>query len=294
MPKPITRILLEKKEKLEFNWEQVRDLISNLISVSTANIGQINSINSLSGFFRSSELDSLLEELESIRANLEKWQRDTKKYSWSDPEIQEKLKGYNEKLIVASKEIREKIKKGREQALGKDDSLRIAQKYFETAESLKTKAFQKLSEVSTIRSQQVRIDKMQDNTDILAQNKVDDKLNIVAKSDPKQRVGEGKDEFDKRKKEEAQERNKIKKGLFYYLGNILGLTTGEIEEQWKDDEASKIEKRKFYMKEALPFVEAVMGKTYKKDSPWEDPNYTNDIMILGSYNPAYKNYKASE
>jgi hypothetical protein len=62
MPKPITYILLEKKEELEFNYESFYNLIDNLEATLNNIIIEIKGIKSVgSEIFGSSSLDSLEE-----------------------------------------------------------------------------------------------------------------------------------------------------------------------------------------------------------------------------------------
>jgi hypothetical protein len=293
MPKPITYILLEKKEELEFNYESFYNLIDNLEATLNNIIIDIKGIKSVgSEIFGSSSLDSLEKTCNKYLEKIRKWKGDQKKYSWSDPKIQNEIKEIRKEILEESKNIKEIKEKGREEILGKNDSLRGANSYFDTAETLRQRATAKLLEVSTIRSQEIKVSKMQDNTDLLAANKFDTAtIDLVAKKGEK-RANEKDNDYEKRMKDETEQNSRIRAGMFSYLANILGVTATEIEDKWtKGEEKDKVAARKYYLKAALSFIESVTGRTYDKNAPWEDESYLNELKSLSTYSPGFKNYK---
>ena len=211
------------------------------------------------------------------------------------------------------------LEKARIDSLGEGDSYRIANTYFETAESLRVSGTQKILKIASMRDKELKVDRAKANTDLTQNNEFNkDLLDITAKKVPDRvtptvkPTGMSEDEWVKFKetivndnvkiaednKKRKEEVVKVRMGMFYYLGMIVGETQADVEEKWGggkfgEDNPSGTQKgyRKELLIKAMPFIERVTQKDFDETNPFEDKEYINYIMILGSYTPGYKNYK---
>jgi hypothetical protein len=301
MPRSLLEILLEKKTELPIkSSDEFYTRLDDLEAFCMNIMSEVQGIKGSSGFLEIESLGTLKSNIEDSLKTLRKYRDNWEEYRWNDPgvqdkiiEIEEQIKGEDPKVIGGY--IKD-LADARIEALGKDDALRIGNTYFETAEALREKASQKIFSVASIRDKEIKVDKRLANSDIAEQNNFDsDKIDIVAKKK------EGA--TDEETKKIAKENAKLKNGLFYFLGMILGQTKEEVKTNWggvemKDGVEVSVDptqKQKDYRKEvlakAVPYIESITKKDYDEKNPYLDKQYMSDVMILASYTPEYKNYE---
>ena len=296
MPRSLLEILLEKKSELPIkSSDEFYTRLDDLEAFCMNILSELQGIKGSSGFLEIEALkddpgtlkSNIRDSLKTLRKSRDNWEE----YKWNDPgvqdkiiEIEEQIKGEDPKVIGGY--IKD-LADARIEALGKDDALRIGNTYFETAEALREKASQKIFSVASIRDKEIKVDMKLANSDIAQQNNFDsDKLDIVAKKK------EGA--TDEETKEIAKENAKLKNGLFYFLGMILGQTQEEVKTNWGEGE-NPTQGQKDYRKEvltkAVPYIESITKKDYDEKNPYLDEQYMSDVMILARYTPVYKNYE---
>jgi hypothetical protein len=323
MPRSLLEILLEKKDpkkslpyptRDQFNME-----LDNLIGMCNSNIIGLSAVQSFGGV---NTFDDIRKKLKDSRDILLKYQKEWKDYPWNDPTVQEKVVGQR-KIIAGDKPdeiggLLLDLKNARVESLGEGDSYRIANKYFETGESLRVEGTQKILRIASMRDKEIKVDRSRANTDLTENNEINsEKLDITAKIQPDRSAGTKPpntsdddwanhlkkiEEDNKKIAEENKKRRenviKTRKGMFYYLGSILGQTQKEIEDKWGggnygEDDPSEDQKanRKELLLKAMPFIQKVTQKDFDEKNPFADKEYIKYIMVLGSYTPGYQNYR---
>jgi len=263
--------------------------------------------------------------IKTCQATLRKYKKESQDYPWEDPTVQEELVSIRKKINGDNPDevggFILDLQKGRIQSLGEGDSYRIANTYFQTAESLRVSGTQKILKIASMRYKEGVMDRSRANTDLTENNEVNKKkLDITAKK-VAERVPSDKgkmtdDQFaqykktideDNKKIKEANEKRKkeaikLRRGIFDYLGTIvLGESPAEVAEKWGGEIGSDSEpsdpndvQRKYRIElltKAMPFIEKVTQRNFNEDDPFGDEDYMKLIMILASYSPGYKNYE---
>jgi hypothetical protein len=315
MPRSLLEILLEKKDPKKSLPYPTRDQfnaqLSALEDICRSNLSGLYAVE---GFGGVNTFGTIRDQFKDCQNILKKYRLEWKDYPWNDPTVQKGLVTQKETIFKLIKDL----EKARIESLGEGDSYRIANTYFETGESLRVTGTQKILKIASMRDKELKVDRTKANTDITQNNEINkDKLDITAKKVPDRTVGEkpsGMSDDDYAKLQETirkdnekiaednikrkEEVARLRMGIFYYLGMIVGETQDEVKKKWgggKDgeDNASGTEKeyRTELLVKAMPFIEKVTQKDFNEKDPLGDKEYMNYIMILGSYTPGYKNYK---
>lgn len=299
MPRSLFQILLEKKDNLVYPTESQFYLeIDNIEKICLAKLSELKSIETASVY---GKIDPVRNRIKTDLDNVRKYRKEFKDYPWNDPEVQ----GYVADIRKNIKDIDSQLAEAKKKSLGDDDSLRIGNTYYQTAESLREKASEKILAIASMRSKDIKSDRQRSSTDITENTQFDkDKMDIVGKKGELEKDADGKiltnaknDEILKIDKEREEKAKRIREGMFYYLAMILGQTETQIASKWKAEGTNTEEKAKGYrvelLIEAAPYVEAAYGKKYKnlKPNPFADEEYMIDLSILSCYNPGYKDYK---
>ena len=316
MPRSLLEILLEKKDPKkslpyptqgQFNAE-----LKNLDEICTRTLTELFGTE---GFGGVNTFGAIRTELKKCQTILRKFKEEYQDYPWEDPTVQDKL-SEQRKIIMGDKPneiggLLLDLQEARIESLGEGDSYRIANSYFETAESLRVSGTQRILKVASMRDKEIKVSRTRANTDITENNEINNKkYDITAKNIP---PGEKpKDmsttDWDKQKAEIAagnkkrkEEAARLRMGIFSYLGMIVGETQANVKEKWggeldknldpKDPDATQRAYREELLVKAMPFIEKVTQQDFNEKDPINDKKYMNFLMILASYSPGYKNYK---
>lgn len=323
MPRSLLEILLEKKDpkkslpyptRDQFNME-----LDNLIGICNTNLSGLSAVI---GFGGVNTFEDIRKKLKDSRDTLLKYQKEWKDYPWNDPTVQEKVVEQR-KTIIGDKPdevggLLLDLKNARVESLGEGDSFRIANTYFETGESLRVKGTQKILRIASMRDKEIKVDRARANTDLTENNEINsEKLDITAKRQANvvpgkkppntsatdwdehlKKIAEDNKKIDDDNEKRKKDVIKVRMGMFYYLGSIVGQTKEEVFKKWgggDDGELKPSEDQKGYRKElllkAMPFIQKVTQKDFDEKNPLGDKEYIKYIMILGSYTPGYQNYK---
>jgi len=318
MPRSLLEILLEKqdpKKSLPYpTRDQFNAQLSALEDICRSNLSGLYAVE---GFGGVNAFGTIRDQFKDCQNILKKYRLEWKDYPWNDPTVQKGLVTQKETIFKLIKDL----EKARIESLGEGDSYRIANTYFETGESLRVTGTQKILNNASMRDKELKVDRAKANTDITQNNEINKgKYDITAKKVPNREVvGEkpsGMSDDDWAKLQETIEKDnekiaednikrkeevaRLRMGIFYYLGMIVGETQAEVELKWSgkdniDGEKDPTPDQKAYRKEllvkAMPFIEKVTQKDFNEKDPIEDKEYMDYIMILASYSPGYKNYK---
>ena len=316
MPRSLLEILLEKKDPKkslpyptqgQFNAE-----LKNLDEICTRTLTELFGTE---GFGGVNTFGAIRKSLKDCQTILRKFKEEYQDYPWEDPTVQDKL-SEQRKIIMGDKPneiggLLLDLQEARIESLGEGDSYRIANSYFETAESLRVSGTQRILKVASMRDKEIKVSRSRANTDITENNEINNKkYDITAKNIP---PGEKpKDmsttDWDKQKAEIAaankkrkEEAARLRMGIFSYLGMIVGETQANVKEKWggeldknldpKDPDATQRAYREELLVKAMPFIEKVTQQDFNEKDPINDKKYMNFLMILASYSPGYKNYK---
>jgi hypothetical protein len=316
MPRSLLEILLEKKDPKksllyptqgQFNAE-----LKNLDEICTRTLTELFGIEGFGGVNTFEEIRTSLKDCQAI---LRKFKEEYQDYPWEDPTVQNKL-SEQRKIIMGDKPneiggLLLDLQEARIESLGEGDSYRIANSYFETAESLRVSGTQRILKVASMRDKEIKVDRARSNTDITENNEIDNKkYDITAKKIPEGEKPKdmSDDDWTKRKAEIAADNKKRKEevarlrmGIFSYLGMIVGETQADVKEKWGgeidkngdplDPDATQRAYREQLLVKAMPFIEKVTQQDFNEKDPINDKKYMNFLMILASYSPGYKNYK---
>ena len=309
MPRSLLEILLEKKDPKkslpyptqgQFNAE-----LKNLDEICTRTLTELFGTE---GFGGVNTFGAIRKSLKDCQTILRKFKEEYQDYPWEDPTVQDKL-SEQRKIIMGDKPneiggLLLDLQEARIESLGEGDSYRIANSYFETAESLRVSGTQRILKVASMRDKEIKVSRTRANTDITENNEINNKkYDITAKNIP---PGEKpKDmsttDWDKQKAEIAaankkrkEEAARLRMGIFSYLGMIVGETQANVKEKWggeldknldpKDPDATQRAYREELLVKAMPFIEKVTQQDFNEKDPINDKKYMN-------YSPGYKNYK---
>jgi len=315
MPRSLLEILLEKKDPKkslpyptqgQFNAE-----LKNLDEICTRTLIETFGTE---GFGGVNTFGAIRKSLKDCQAILRKYKEEYQDYPWEDPTVQAEL--LKQKKIIMGDDPEKTggllldLQEARIESLGEEDSYRIANTYFETAESLRVTGTQRILKIASMRDKEIKVGRARANTDLTENNEINSKkYDITAKkigAEDSDRPKDMSDDDWKKRKKEIEEDNKKRKeevarlrmGIFYYLGMIVGETQKDIKEKWgggKDGEIAPSDAERGYRKEllvkAMPFIERVTEQDFNEKDPLADKKYMNFVMILASYSPGYKNYK---
>jgi hypothetical protein len=312
MPRSLLEILLEKKDpKKSLTYptrEQFNAELKNLDEICTRTLIETFGTEGFGGVNTFEEIRVKLKEQQSI---LRKYKEEYQDYPWEDPTVQARLLDIKKIIMGDDPEktggLLLDLQEARIESLGEEDSYRIANTYFETAESLRVTGTQRILKIASMRDKEIKVDRARANTDLTENNEINSKkYDITAKKISENRPKDITDEDWKKRQEEVEKDNKKRKeeaarlrmGIFYYLGMIVGETQKDIKEKWgggEDGETDPTDVQRGYRKEllvkAMPFIEKVTQQDFDEKDPLADKKYMNFVMILASYSPGYKNYK---
>ena len=308
MPRSFFEILTEKKNNLPYKTQDEFDRKALALTLNFINfLGQIQSVKA-SSVFSSEGLGKIETDIKKDLEQLRKFDSDKDKYRWNDPSVQEKVKEFEEKLnksIDDSESIQKKINDETIELLGDNGSLRIANTFFETAESLTAKGNQKIFAISSLDYKETKSRKRRQNTDIMEIAVFDSKLaDITAKKgeEVKKKNDESDADFKKRRdseegkiKEREKSVAKFKAGIFQYAAGCLGDSAAEIEKKWDAENTTReaIAKRNEILIKIIPYLEGITDKKYTtaENNPFGDKQFMADLEILASYTPNYQNFE---
>ena len=315
MPRSLLEILLEKKDPKKSlpypTREQFNAELNNLDTICTSTLTEAFG---LQGFGGVNTFDGIAEKIKKCQATLRKYKKEYQDYPWEDPMVQDELKRIRERLVGTNPDeiggLLLDLQEARIESLGEEDSYRIANTYFETADSLRVSATQKILKIATMRDNEKKVDRARANTDLTENNEINkEKYDITAKkvgsADSDRPKGISNADWEKRKAEIEADNEKrredvirLRKGIFYYLANLLGELESDVEEKWgggKDGEEDPDDGQRKYRMEllvkAMPFIEKVTEKDFDENDPIGDKEYMNYIMVLSSYTPGYQDFE---
>ena len=304
MPRSLLEILLEKKDPKkslpyptqgQFNAE-----LKNLDEICTRTLTELFGTEGFGGVNTFEEIRTKLKKCQTI---LRKFKEEYQDYPWEDPTVQNKLSEQRKKIMGDKPNeiggLLLDLQEARIESLGEGDSYRIANSYFETAESLRVSGTQRILKIASMRDKEIKVARSRANTDLTENNEINrEKYDITAK-----KIGEADSDKPRdmtaadwviRKKEIAAENEKRKEeimrlrmGIFYYLGNIInGETKENVETKWgggKYGEDAPTDEQRAYRKEllvkAMPFIERVTQQDFNEKDPINDKKYMNFVMI---------------
>ena len=316
MPRSLLEILLEKKDPKkslpyptqgQFNAE-----LKNLDEICTRTLTELFGTE---GFGGVNTFGAIRKSLKDCQTILRKFKEEYQDYPWEDPTVQDKL-SEQRKIIMGDKPneiggLLLDLQEARIESLGEGDSYRIANSYFETAESLRVSGTQRILKVASMRDKEIKVSRTRANTDITENNEINNKkYDITAKNIPEgeQPKDMSTTDWNKQKAEIAasnkkrkEEAARLRMGIFSYLGMIVGETQANVKKKWggeldknldpKDPDATQRAYREELLVKAMPFIEKVTQQDFNEKDPINDKKYMNFLMILASYSPGYKNYK---
>ena len=249
MPRSLLEILLEKKDPKKSlpypTREQFNAELNNLDTICTSTLTEAFG---LQGFGGVNTFDGIAEKIKKCQATLRKYKKEYQDYPWEDPMVQDELKRIRERLVGTNPDeiggLLLDLQEARIESLGEEDSYRIANTYFETADSLRVSATQKILKIATMRDNEKKVDRARANTDLTENNEINkEKYDITAKkvgsADSDRPKGISNADWEKRKAEIEADNEKrredvirLRKGIFYYLANLLGELESDVEEKW--------------------------------------------------------------
>lgn len=305
MPRSFFEILAEKKNNLYYKTQDEFDRKASALTLNFINfLGQIESVKA-SSVFASEGLENIEKDIRKDLVELRKFDSDKDKYRWNDPSVQEKIEEFEKKLNKAiddSENIQKKINDEKIELLGDNGSLRIANTFFETAESLTAKGNQKIFAIASLDDKETKSRKRRQNTDVMEIAVFDSKLaDITAKKGEGvvRKTGETDDDFKKRQDAQTKERDesvaRFKEGIFQYAAGCLGESSAEIKAKWnKGNTGEDVKYRNELLIKIIPYLESITDKNYavaKKGDPFGDRQFMADLEILARYTPNYSNYE---
>jgi hypothetical protein len=312
MPRSLLEILLEKKDpKKSLTYptrEQFNAELKNLDEICTRTLIETFGTE---GFGGVNTFEEIRVKLKEQQARLRKYKEEYQDYPWEDPTVQAGLVDIKKIIMGDDPEktggLLLDLQEARIESLGEEDSYRIANTYFETAESLRVTGTQRILKIASMRDKEIKVDRARANTDLTENNEINSKkYDITAKKVSEEKPKDmSNDDWVKRKaeidadnKKRKEEAARLRMGIFYYLGMIVGETQKDIKEKWgggEDGETDPTDVQRGYRKEllvkAMPFIEKVTQQDFDEKDPLADKKYMNFVMILASYSPGYKNYK---
>jgi hypothetical protein len=316
MPRSLLEILLEKKDPKKSLPYPTRDQfnteLNNLDSICTSTLTEAFG---LQGFGGVNTFKGIGKKLKDCQVILRKYKKEYQDYPWEDPTVQARLVDIRKEIMGEDPDkiggLLLDLQEARIESLGEEDSYRIANTYFETADSLRVSGTQRILKIATMRDNEKKVNRARANTDLTENNEINkQKYDITAKKIGAEESDRPKDmpdsEWEIRKTEIAADNEKrrqdvirLRMGIFYYLGNLLGESDEKVKEKWgggedgetEDPDPVKLEKQKAYrlelLQKAMPFIEKVTEKDFDDDDPIGDTEYINYIMVLASYTPGY-------
>ena len=328
MPRSLLEILLEKKDpKKSLPYPTSGQFITELKILEGACNALLQETfgTETQGGVNSSLFKTVRDGVKKCQATLRKYREEYQDYPWEDPTVQEGLSDIRKKIYGKNPDeiggFQLDLQKARLESLGEGNLYRIANTYFETAESLKVSGTQKILKIASMRYKEGVVNRSKANTDITQNNEINKaKLDITGKKVPlitagkkgkmtteeyeqyNKKIGEDNKKIEEDNKKRKAEAVKLRRGIFYYLGTILlGGSAEDVKKKWggeigedgdpMDPDAVQKEYRVELLKKAMPFIEKVTQRTFNAEDPFGDEDYIKIIMILASYTPGYKNYK---
>ena len=325
MPRSLLEILLEKKDPKKALPYPTKDQfvteLKNLDEICTRNLIETFGVE---GFGGVNTFGKIRADLKEHQATLRKFKEEYQDYPWEDPTVQNKLLETRKKIMGEDPDkpggLLLDLQKARIDSLGEEDSYRIANTYFQTAESVRISGTQKILKISMMRDNEDKVDRARANTDITENNDINTaKYDIVAKkvpsrsmdrpadmSDADWAIEEAKRISDNKDIKEANEKRvadviRLRMGLFDYLATLTDVTREEVEKGWgigenKNGEDEPTNDQRKYRKKlllaAMPLIEKVTGRDFDETGdPIEDKAYMDIIKVLASYSPGFKNYE---
>lgn len=325
MPRSLLEILLEKKDPKKALPYPTKDQfvteLKNLDEICTRNLIETFGVE---GFGGVNTFGKIRADLKEHQATLRKFKEEYQDYPWEDPTVQNKLLDIRKKIMGEDPDkpggLLLDLQKARIDSLGEEDSYRIANTYFQTAESVRISGTQKILKISMMRDNEDKVDRARANTDITENNDINTaKYDIVAKkvpersmdrpadmSDANWAIEEAKRISDNKDIKEANEKRvadviRLRMGMFDYLATLTDVTREEVEKGWgigenKNGEDEPTNDQRKYRKKlllaAMPLIEKVTGRDFDETGdPIEDKAYMDIIKVLASYSPGFKNYE---
>ena len=317
MPRSLLEILLEKKDpKKSLLYPTQGQFNAELKYLDEICTRTLTELFGTEGFGGVNTFAKIREDLKKCQTILIKFKKEYQDYPWEDPTVQDKLVEIKKEIV--GEDFPKKtgglllaLQEARIESLGEGDSYRIANSYFETAESLRVSGTQRILKVASMRDKEIKVSRTRANTDITENNEINNKkYDITAKKIPEGEKPKDMSttDWDKQKEEIAagnkkrkEEAARLRMGIFSYLGMIVGETQAEVKEKWggeldknldpKDPDATQRAYREELLVKAMPFIEKVTQQDFNEKDPINDKKYMNFLMILASYSPGYKNYK---
>ena len=325
MPRSLLEILLEKKDPKKALPYPTKDQfvteLKKLDEICTRNLIETFGVE---GFGGVNTFGKIREDLKECQATLRKFKEEYQDYPWEDPTVQNKLLETRKKIMGEDPDkpggLLLDLQKARIDSLGEEDSYRIANTYFQTAESVRISGTQKILKISMMRDNEDKVDRARANTDITENNDINkEKYDIVAKkvparsmdrpadmSDADWEIEKAKREADNKVIEAGNEQRvadviRLRMGMFDYLATLTDVTRKEVEEGWgigenKNGEDEPTNDQRKYRKKllltAMPFIEKLTERDFDETGdPIEDKAYMDIIKVLASYSPGFKNYE---
>ena len=325
MPRSLLEILLEKKDPKKALPYPTKDQfvteLKNLDEICTRNLIETFGVE---GFGGVNTFGKIRADLKECQATLRKFKEEYQDYPWEDPTVQNKLLETRKKIMGEDPDkpggLLLDLQKARIDSLGEEDSYRIANTYFQTAESLVISGTQKILKISMMRDNEDKVDRARANTDITENNDINkEKYDIVAKKVPARSMEKPADMSDadwaiEKVKREADNAEieagnaqrvadviRLRMGMFDYLATLTDVTREEVEKGWgigenKNGEDEPTNDQRKYRKKlllaAMPLIEKVTGRDFDETGdPIEDKAYMDIIKVLACYSPGFKNYE---
>ena len=325
MPRSLLEILLEKKDPKKALPYPTKDQfvteLENLNEICTRNLIETFGVE---GFGGVNTFGKIREDLKKCQTTLRKFKEEYQDYPWEDPIVQNELLDIRKEIMGEDPDkpggLLLDLQKARIDSLGEEDSYRIANTYFQTAESVRISGTQKILKISMMRDNEDKVDRARANTDITENNDINkEKYDIVAKKVPARSMDRPADmsdadwEIEKAKREadnkEIEAGNaqrvadviRLRMGMFDYLATLTDVTRKEVEEGWgigenKNGEDEPTNDQRKYRKKllltAMPFIEKLTERDFDETGdPIEDKAYMDIIKVLASYSPGFKNYE---
>jgi len=320
MPRSLLEILLEKKDpKKTLPYPTKDQFIAELDNLNTICTSTLSETFGIEGFGGVNTFAKIRADLKKYQTTLRKYKEEYQDYPWEDPTVQAKLKEIRENIMGTDPDkpggLLLALQKARIDSLGEEDSYRIANTYFETAESLRVTGTQRILKIAIMRDNEKKVDRARANTDITENNEINqEKYDIVAKKVPLRStdkpadmseadwaIEEVKIEADNeaiRKANDKREEDviRLRIGMFDYLATLTKVTKKEVEDGWGKGTEDPSDDQRAYRKKlllvAMPFIEKITERDFdEKGDPMKDTAYMNLIQVLASYSPGYKNYE---
>ena len=156
MPRSLLEILLEKKDTKKSlpypTREQFNTELNNLDTICTSTLTEAFG---LEGFGGLNTFEEIRVKLKEHQVTLRKYKKEYQDYPWEDPTVQAKLS--EQRKIIMGDDPKKTggllldLQEARIESLGEEDSYRIANTYFEAAESLRVTGTQKILKIASMR-----------------------------------------------------------------------------------------------------------------------------------------------